>query len=160
MTPILQQLTWFEYDMAAAVGLRRQVEAMRDQRSNRKQTQTDDLLVHVIGACGELAAAKACGVFWDGSVNVNSARGDIGPGWQVRTSHETPPGRLVIRPRDPDNAIFIHVFARSPSCMLVNGWITAHEARKVGIVEGFNGYDPACFVDVSALHPIVDLVSF
>ena len=157
MTPIVQQLTWFEFDMAAAVGLRRQVEAMRDSRANRRQARANDLLLHVIGACGELAAAKACGVFWDGSVNVSSARGDIGPGWQVRTAYKQP-GSLIVRPRDPDGAVFILVFAESMQRLLVHGWLTAHEARLIGTLHTDDG-EPAHFVDKCALHPIVDLVA-
>jgi hypothetical protein len=159
IAPIVQRLTWWEFDLAASVGLRRQIEAMRDQRCNQRQTAADDLLVNVIGACGEMAAAKACGVYWDGSVNASRARGDIGPGWQVRTAYRTPPGRLTIRPRDRGDDVFILVFAEAPWHLLVLGWITGDEGRRVGIVEGYNGHEPAWFVEPSALHPIIDLVA-
>lgn len=156
----LVALGWWEFEMAAAVGLHRQVEALRDARPNQRQTAASDLLVHVIGACGELAAAKVCGVYWDGSINAARGRGDIGPGWQVRTAYQTAPGRLTIRPRDADDAVFILVFAETPWRLHVHGWITASEGRRVGVVEGYNGHEPAAFVRPEALHPLDDLIAY
>lgn len=159
-------LEWWELELAAAVGVRRQAAALRSHLTNQRhvpegtglRVPVDDLWLNIVGACGELAAAKACGVYWDGSVDTFRRGGDLGPGWQVRTSLR-PPGRLLIRPQDRDDDVFILVVGLCPWQLRVAGWITANEGRRVGKTEGYNGLPPACFVCPGALHPIVDLIT-
>ena len=164
------ELQWFEVVLGAEVGLRRYAVSRASARRNARPllsttavgTPCPEMWADIIGACGEMAAAKACGVYWDASVGRlhHCPGGDLSPGWHVRTARRAP-GRLMIRDDDRDDDVYIAVLALdpwSPTRFSVLGWMTAREARSVGVVEGYNGLDPASFVTADRLHPIEDLI--
>ena len=64
---------------------------------------------HIEGACGELAVAKALGIYWDGSVNTFHSAGDVG-NIEVRTRsrHDYD---LIVRPSDHLERRFVLVTA-------------------------------------------------
>lgn len=87
-----------EFQMAAAVGLARQISATLSGASPAFPEQYPGQLWfgHIGGACAELAVAKVLGAYWDGSVDVGSREDITGWGVDVRFS----PTRPKVRPRD------------------------------------------------------------
>jgi hypothetical protein len=72
-----------EVGAAVRVGALRHWEAVRGGMADRHGFDGDGWGVHIEGALGEIAAAKALNIYWDGSVNTFKA--DDLAGIQVRT---------------------------------------------------------------------------
>lgn len=143
-------LTPFELWLASGVGIRRHIEALRKgSRDTFGAKQSWDL--HVEGACGECAAAKAIGRYWNGSVNTYHDGGDIGA-IQVRTRSEDTYD-LIIRDNDPDGALFVLVTGRAPQ-YCVRGYIRGRDGKRAEWRKTYGGRDAAFFVPQSALQPI------
>jgi len=106
--------------------------------------------LHIRGACGELAAAKALGIEWQGSVNTFKRGGDVGK-FQVRTRSKRWYD-LLVRDGDADGDIFILVLGHDHPIYDVVGWIFARDAKKSYWVKGHGGRDPAYFVPQSSLN--------
>jgi len=101
------------------------------------------------GAHAELAVAKAYNVYWNPSVRIGKAT-DVGR-VQVRSTSRAN-GRLIKRPNDSDDDIFLLVHCKRPKFQLI-GWLYGREAK----VERF--YKPAdqsggeaWWVDADSLH--------
>lgn len=146
----------YELIMAAQVGWRRQFQALMEDKKDCHGFNRDPWETHVEGACGEMALAKALGIYWDGSVGTWKA--DDLPGIQVRTrsKHEWD---LLIRPGDDVAARWVLVTGKiSPAGKyLVHGWIYGHEARQDEFKQTYGGRSPAWFVPQSRLRPIETL---
>lgn len=140
--------------LAGQVGIRRQMEALKRGLPDRHGFTGLGWDIHVEGACGELAVAKALGRYWNGSVNTFKVGGDVGA-MQVRTrsrSHY----ELLIRPDDKDQDVFVLVTGTSPKFKVV-GWIKGKDAKRVEWLQTHGGRPPAYFVPQKSLGNIEDL---
>ena len=141
-----------EIDMAAGVGVRRHISALRAGRPNQHGlTAADDgWRAHIEGACGELAVAKFAGLFWSGSVDTFRAVPDLGDAIEVRTrsNHNYD---LIIRRADDPAKQYVHVTGQVPE-FRIHGWITGGDARRDEFLRTYGGREPAWFVPASALN--------
>lgn len=141
-------LTNSEMVMAALIGCHRHIASLRLKQAHGA---TDTWTLNIEGACGELAAAKALNLFWDGSVNTFSAP-DLQPNIQVRTRSKSDFG-LIVRKKDNDDEIFVLVTGVSPT-FVVHGWIYGKDAKQEKWIQTYGDRPAAYFVPQSALHPI------
>jgi hypothetical protein len=83
--------------------------------------------IHIEGAAGEMAAAKALGRYWAMPVNTFKADGDVGE-LQIRTGprHHN---EFIVRPGDRDSDTFVLVTGRSPR-FRVHGYIIGGQAKR------------------------------
>lgn len=150
-------LDWSELELAAAVGLRRQISSMRDQREDKHGFSGPGWTIHIEGACGELAVAKALGRYWNGSVD--NFRGPDIPDQEVRAAFGRIQIRtrsnayydLIVRPDDADQDVFILVTGRAPE-FEVHGWIRGREAKQEMWLRTYGDRPPAYFVPQAALR--------
>lgn len=147
-------LTLEECKIAYATAIDRQADAMR--RGLRGKHGADDDLelsigLHLTGAAGEIAVAKALGVYWAPSVGTFKAP-DLGSNVQVRTrtndSHD-----LIVRSDDSSSDYFVLVIGRLPVFRIV-GWILGADAKREQWVQMHGGRPPAYFIPQSELTPI------
>lgn len=147
-------LEWFEISRAALVGVSRNVEALRKHCQNRN-TSPDDWGVHILGALGECAFAKATNRYWNGSVNTFKRGGDVGR-IQVRTrarhDHD-----LIVRDQDKDEDVFVLVTG-GPDSFEVRGWLTGREAKYDLHRANHGGHGEAYFVPAKSLRSPEQLV--
>jgi hypothetical protein len=103
--------------------------------------------IHILGAAGELAAAKALGMFWPGHVNQYKSVADILPNVEVR--HRTKPEYdLIVREDDDPSRIYVMTQAEKldlPKIEVV-GWIKGADAKKPEWLQHHGGWKPAYFV--------------
>jgi hypothetical protein len=152
MIPVDVKLEWYELSLAAMIGARREIEALRKgSRPAHGAGEDKRWLNHIEGAAGEMAFAKAVNRFYNGSVNTYSTGGDVGP-VQVRTRsrHEY---ELIIRSSDDDNSIFALVTGQSPR-FKVWGWIRALNAKRPEWLKDHGNREPAYFVPNHALNAL------
>lgn len=102
-----------------------------------------DWQIHIEGACGEMALAKALGLYWNGSVNTFKMGGDVG-NFQVRTRSQHN-YELLIRPDDPTDVIWWLVTGKAPR-YIVQGWIQGIDAKHPDWLRAHGGRPPAYFV--------------
>jgi hypothetical protein len=138
-----------EIRMAAIVGIEREARSLL-RRSPDTIPTAHPWEVHIIGAQGELAFAKATNRFWSGSFDTFHDP-DLTGRLQIRTT-ERRDGCLIVRPADDDLDRFVLVIA-TPPVFLVIGWILGIDAKRPGFLRGENG-PPAWFVPQVALRPI------
>lgn len=146
-------LTPAEMMQAALVGVMRQVSNLRDGRKDAHGFDGDGWSVHVEGAAGELAVAKALDKFWSGNQG-NLKADDVGT-LQVRT-RSRPGYELVVHDRDPDERPFVLARGRAPHFEIV-GWLMGREAKRPEFWKDPAGGRPAYFVPDAALRPIEEL---
>jgi hypothetical protein len=147
-------LTWGEVMQAAHGGLMRRVRAMQDKRrpGYGLSLEADSWGIDIEGCCTELAAALALNLSWSATVGLLRLP-DIGRAYQVRSASK-PSHRLILRPDDPDDAVFIFVVGRVPTYELV-GWIRAADGKlKQYWVDPGNGRPAAYFVPTTALQSL------
>jgi hypothetical protein len=108
---------------------------------------------HIEGAAGELAFAKATGLYWSGNLG-NLAADDVGP-FQVRTRsrHEFD---LILHDTDPDDRAFVLMTGLLPN-YVVRGWIFARDGKLREYWKDPAKGRPAYFVPQAALRPIAEL---
>jgi hypothetical protein len=149
-------LEWFEVSRAALVGVSRNVEALRKGLQNARPTNENDWHVHILGALGECAFAKATNRYWNGSVNTFKSGGDVGDSIQVRTRSKHF-YELIVRDGDRDTDVFVLVTG-GPHEFTIRGWMPASEAKQPKFKANYGGYGDAYFVPQSALRAIDPLV--
>ena len=149
-------LEWFEVSRAALVGVSRNVEALRKGLQNARPTNESDWHVHILGALGECAFAKATGRYWSGSVNTFKVGGDVGENIQIRTRSKHSYD-LIVRDADKDDDVFVLVTG-GPHDFAIRGWMPASEAKQEKYRNDYGGYGEAYFVPASALRPSDPLV--
>lgn len=145
-------LSPLEMQHAAMVGALRQIESIRLRLQDQFGADPDNAWsIHIEGAAGEMAAAKALGRYWAMPVNTFKEGGDVGE-LQIRTRprHHN---ELIVRPGDRDSDIFVLVTGRSPH-FRVHGYITGDQAKCSCWLHGYGGRPPAYFVPQSALRPL------
>lgn len=148
-------LEWFEVSRAALVGVSRNVEAMRKGCVNRLPVN-DEWSIHILGALGECAFAKATNRYWNGSVNTFKSGGDVGDNIQIRTRSKHSYD-LIVRDGDKDDDVFVLVTG-GPTEFAIHGWMPAREAKQPKFRANYGGYGEAYFIPKSALRPIDPLV--
>lgn len=143
-----EDLTW-----ASSVGAARHISAIRRGLKDKHGLMADTAWqVHIEGACGELAAAKALGVPWSATVDTFKRGDDVPGGWQIRT-RSRPEYELIVRPGDPDDALFLLVLGVAPH-YVVKGWITGREAKRPEWSRAHGNRPPAYFVPHDQLTPL------
>lgn len=110
--------------------------------------------INIEGALGEMAVAQALGLYWSGSVDTFTSEPDVGI-YEVRTrsKHEY---ELLIRPKDKDDTIYIHVTGLAPD-FWIRGWMYAREAKRDEWKQTYGDRHPAWFVPNEMLHPMSEL---
>lgn len=149
------RLEWYEILQGAHVGVMRKVECIRQGKKDAHGAHYErDWTVDIEGAIAEVAAAKALGMFYSGSINTWK-QPDLGRNIQVRycrrnNGHDP---HMVIRPSDKDDEIFVLVSAaEKPEEYIVHGWIQAKEAKAHDEWISYASGRPKCWrVPASAL---------
>lgn len=151
--PVIVELSTPEIYIASQVGIMRNIASC--QRKLESVARSPDAhndaqwSMDINGAQGELAVAKAFGVYWNASVNSGKAA-DVRK-IQVRTTTWAT-GRLIIRPKDSDEDLFMLVHCRRPIFTLA-GWMYGHEAKVEKFFREKDGTgDQAWWVDVEHLR--------
>lgn len=155
------RLEWHEVLMGAHIGIQREIEAIKKLSRDRRPNIAHSWDQGVRGALGEMAACKALGVFWDGSVNTYRTRPDIPPNIQVRTrplDDERTQYDLIVRSSDKTTDNFVLV-AGQRNVFIVRGWIGGEEARRDEWSRNYGGHERAWFVPRTALRPIAELAA-
>lgn len=137
------KLTAAEVSIAAQVGCRRNIEAMVKGLKPKHGFKGSNWDIHIEGACGEMAFAKALGLYWDGSVNTFKYGGDVGR-FQIRTRSESH-YQLIVRNDDDDDAIFWLVTGKCPQYNVV-GCIEGRKAKCLQYSATYGNRPPAYFV--------------
>lgn len=151
--PRTVRLTQYELKMAASVGVSRHISCVAEGRPDADGYDGENgWHIHIEGAAGELAVAKAIGRYWDGSVDTFKGKGDIGDNIEVRTHHGHN-GHLIVTQRDHEDHAYFLVTGTAPDYK-VHGWLYGHEAMKDKWLRSFNGRPEIYFVPQSALHPL------
>jgi hypothetical protein len=149
------QVTLNSHEVGAAVrvGALRHWEAVRGGMADRHGFDGDGWGVHIEGALGEIAAAKALNIYWDGSVNTFKA--DDLAGIQVRTRSRAD-YELIVRPGDDDGAAWVLVTGKHGKYD-VRGWIKGDDAKRDEWLAAHGNRPAAYFVPHAALKPIEEL---
>jgi hypothetical protein len=145
------RLTSYELALAASVGSRRQVAALKDGRPDRHGFEGLGWDVHIEGAAGELALAKYMKWYWNGSVDTFREMADVGA-VEVRTrSRHT--YELLVRPDDSDDVVYVLVTGRAPE-YAVRGWMLGRDAKRPEWFLAHGDRPRAYFVPHAALRPM------
>jgi len=148
-------LTWGELGFAMWIGAVRQLQNLKAGRTDAHGRGADDgWTAHIEGAAGEMALAKAMGVYWSGALG-NLKADDVGP-LQVRTrsSHSYD---LIVHKTDPDDRAFVLLTGRAPH-FIARGWIRGDDAKREEWWADPAKGRPAYFVPQAELHPIEDIL--
>lgn len=155
MAAIEVTLTAAEMREAGRVGVARHVSAIRRGLADKHGARGDGWGLHIEGAAGEIAAARALGVQWCGGIDTfKSVGGDLGFGVEVRT-RSAHTYDLIIRTDDRDGP-YVLVTGRCPT-FRVHGWITRTEAERPEWWRDYGGREWAWFVPSAWLHPMEKL---
>ena len=161
---MIVELEWYEYKMAAQVGLDRKVQSILNGHKDRYGsvwTPISDVGWSVVSAVAECAVAKALGMYWDGSINTFS-RPDLGD-YEIKAQlhHKIDPNKhsnfLVIKPNAPDDLLHVLVLSHSNTRYEVVGFMKASDAkvaryeRQVGTRPKFYGIPAEDLTDIRLL---------
>ena len=121
-------LGWSEVNQGAEAGVHRRIRAMWHGRIHKGTGPAGSRWVSDIeGALGEMAVAKALGIYWSDQARLDKDGGDVGP-YQVRsTIHQK--GCLMIWEDDRDDDRVILVTHDVPRFIL-QGWIRAKDGKQ------------------------------
>lgn len=149
-------LTWHELEVAAMTGCARQIQAARQgmqEKGRRGRAGAEqNWSEHILGACGEMAFAKARNIYFDHSVD-SFKRPDVGAA-QVRT-RSRPDYELIVQPDANDDDWYVLVLpVRLPCTFRIVGCIKARDAKREEWLKTHGGFQPAYFVPHSALRPL------
>ena len=155
MTPVV--LTANEMYVAAMVGVRRRLSSMSagflERNGAASASIAEAWYYNIVGAQGEMAAAKALGVYWPSSIGAEKADPDMPPDWQVRTMGKSTYD-LIVRKDDIDSHKYLLVTGTGPE-FLVHGWIYGKDAKKEEWYGDRGGRNAPCFwVPKSALKAV------
>lgn len=146
-------LTMAEVLQGATVGTMRHMESVSrgEQHKPPLKPQDNGLMLHIEGACGEIAYAKARGIYFE--PRINSYKGaDFGLNVQVRTRSD-PSYDLLIRDNDNPEHFYVLVTGMAPTYTVV-GWIKGADAMmQPAWRKDWGGRGEAWFVPQLALTP-------
>ena len=148
-------LTSYELMTASHVGIMRQVQSLK-KRSNDMYgaDKNNGWQLHIEGALGECAVAKAIDLYWSGSVG-NFSGGDVGKiEVRTRSKHNYD---LILHNSDSDSAWFVLVTGVNGK-YVVGGCILGRDGKLDKFWSDPAGNRPAYFVPQSALLPIASLL--
>jgi hypothetical protein len=148
-------LTTAELWIGALCGSRRNVASLiNSQPPADGFDQDQEWNRHIEGACGEIAAAKALGRYWEPSCDTFGAA-DIGKriGVRTRSKHNYD---LYVRPRDNVEYAYVLVTGKAPH-FIVHGWQFGSEVRRLGTVETYGGRPPMWVLKQDLLRPLSEL---
>jgi hypothetical protein len=154
-------LTNEERRAATQLGCRRHAEAVAAGRPDAHGfIGSEGLRMHIEGAMGEIAAARALGVEFTPTCNTFKDP-DLPYGIQVRTRsrHDYD---LIVRDDDADAEMFVLVTGSNGS-YVVHGWMLGDEAKQDRWRRMHGGRPAAYFVPKNELRPLgtlVDLITF
>lgn len=147
-------LTSMEMLIATSLGTARHMQSVK-RTPSRGQPKSASLESHIMGAIGEIAAAKAIGIYPGFTVN-NFDGADLGDDIQVRACRE---GRLIVADKDRGDHKYVLVVGHPPE-MNVVGWMWGSDAkRSEWLFDPKNNRPPAYFVPHEKLHPIKSIQS-
>ena len=148
-------LTEEELYICAIAGARRQIESVMDGREDQHGFDGyEGWTVHIEGVCGEFAVSKYLNVHFGFHCNTFTSGTDVGP-YEVRTRSEHRYD-LLVRNRDDDDKIYIHVTGRAPH-YVIRGWLRGHDAKKKKFAKDYGGRPTAYFVPEEHLNPVGEL---
>lgn len=148
-------LSHWESRMCTFVGKQRYANACRLERDPGQGPPHDDDAMDIRGAHCEFAASIMLNLYWRPSIGEIKNR-DVGGLVEVRsTVLET--GRLIVKPKDHDDAPFVLIVADMEALRFrFGGWLFARNAKAYPLVRDFG--DPAHFIEQSDLWARVDLM--
>ena len=150
MKKVMVSLTWSEVFLVAMIGVKRQLGALKANKQDAFGFDgKNGWSIHIEGAAGEMAAAKALNRFWGGTINTYKIGGDVGGDIQVRTRSESTYD-LIVREGDRNEDRFILVTGQIPLFEVV-GWIKGADAKKPEFKKAYGNRLPAYFVPKDAL---------
>lgn len=136
-----------EMYLASMVGVRRRLASLHAGMSERngasRHSIAEQWFFNVVGAQGELAAAKALQVYWPASINAKKADADLLPNIQVRTL-ERHDYDLIVRADDPDGFAYVLVTGSGPQFQ-VHGWVYGNEAKRAEWLFDRGNRDKPCY---------------
>jgi|LauGreDrversion4_2_1035121.scaffolds.fasta_scaffold301304_3 hypothetical protein len=142
-----------EFLNAINIGVLRQCSSLRRGLKDAHGAKSDNGWdMHIEGACGEAAVAKALNVYWSGTVDTFKLGGDLGKSIQVRTRSKDY-YELIVRKDDRDDDIFVLVTGKAPKFNVV-GWTFGKNAKKQEWMQTHGGREAAWFVPQKELHDI------
>lgn len=152
------EITPDEFAMCVYVANDRQRNAVKAGKRNtiRKMDWVESVSVHVHGCVGELAAAKALGVQWTGSVDTFKQFGDLRGELEIR--HRTKKEwDLIVRPSEANDRLYVLTRGTPPDSVEVVGYIQGHLAKQDKWKKDYGGRGEAYFVPADALRPLEEL---
>lgn len=153
------QHAWFVAGLRATAALKWKVYG-RDGRPYRGRYGSDvfDPAVEVAGAIGELAAAKAFGLYWGNIIEPDDD--DVGGRINVRAANKRPFG-LCIHPTDANDKPFLCADLSALPCVTLPGWAFAKEAKNKDWWKDPTGKNRhAFFMPVELLHSLDELAEW
>lgn len=150
-----QKVTLESHEILAGCqcGLVRQVESMkqgsRDSRKNKQDRPVMEcLMIHLIGACAEVAVAKLVNRFWRAGVG-NYQDPDVGHNTEVRCTDKSH-GNLLVRPKAEPARRYFLVRGTIPEFTII-GWIWARDAKQPKWLKDPNEDGPVYIVPAEEL---------
>lgn len=147
------KLTSYEILTGAHVGIMRQTQNLkvRPGTDAHGASLSDGWQLNIEGALGEMALAKALGIYWNGNIGALDA-GDVGKFEARTTSREN--GRLILHPSDSDWALFF-LLTGVNGRYTIRGWIRGEIGKDAAYWSDPSGHGrSAYFVPQHRLHPI------
>lgn len=146
-------LTVEEFGRAIYTAYERWSNSVRSNRTDllMEKTWEKGFNVHLYGAIGEIAAAKAIGCYAPLHVNQFSRmRADLLCDVEVRhrISHEH---QLIVREKDMDERKYVLTRGTPPNITVV-GWLSGREAKSRDYLRDYGDWGPAYFVPDERLH--------
>lgn len=148
-----------EYALCVYVANDRQRNAVKAGKKDNlfKKNWVESLAVHVHGCIGEMAAAKALGIQWTGSVDTFKAHGDLRGAIEVR--HRTNKDwDLIVRPREAKDRLYVLTRGTPPETVEVVGYAQGHYLMQDKWKKNYGGRGEAYFVPANELRPIEELL--
>lgn len=127
MPELVVTLNWYEAASSAREGVQRRIRSLAHGRNDRLKTSRSAWDNDIESACAERAVAKALGIYWPESGELDYD-GDLLAGIHVRsTDYAT--GHLIVYPSDPDDGRFYLAVGCCPRWRIA-GWLYGAEAKQ------------------------------
>lgn len=128
ITPIRVQMTWEQIEYAAIIGVKRNLQDIREGRRHRWGARSADGWMNTIdGAIGEFALALHRKIPWDGALG-NFKADDVGS-FQVRAT-QWAWGHLLLHPEDEGHKPFVLATMTTLPVVWLIGWCFGFEGKQ------------------------------
>jgi hypothetical protein len=146
-------LTWAELLQAALVGITRHIASIKKDLQDKHGLKRENAwTVHIEGAAGEMAFAKAMNKYYSSSVNTfKSSDGDVDK-LEIRTRADHGYD-LIVRKDDKPNRRYVLVTGMAPHFRII-GWLEGSLARRDKWWKTYANRPGAWFVPKNSLKPI------